>query len=106
MATKKATKEVSADVKTVISSVVIGPRITEKAAYATERNVYVFNVTTGANKIQIKKAIADQYKVVPTKIAIVVSKPKTVTFRGRLGKESASKKAYVTLKKGDTIDLA
>jgi large subunit ribosomal protein L23 len=104
MATKK-TKEVSADVKPVVHSVIIGPRITEKAAYATERNVYVFNVELAANKIQIKQAIKAAYKVTPIKIATVVSKPRAVVFRGHPGKKSAFKKAYVTLKKGDTIDL-
>lgn len=106
MATKKAAKkEVSADVKASSKSVILGPRVTEKAAYATERNVYVFNVATTANKIQVRNAIADQYKVVPTKIAIVVNKPRAVSFRGRIGAQSGSKKAYITLKKGDTIEL-
>ena len=105
MATKKVEKKEVKEVSTPKSTTVLGPRITEKAAYATEKNVYVFNVATDANKIQIKQAIKDMYKVAPTKIAIVVSKPKTVVFRGRLGKQSGFKKAYVTLKKGDTIDL-
>lgn len=105
MATKKAKKEVSADVKPVGNGVVIGPRVTEKAAYASERNVFVFNVAMDANKIQIKQAIKELYKVTPIKIAIVVTKPEVVVFRGHLGKKSAFKKAYVTLKKGDTIDL-
>lgn len=105
MATKKATKEISADVKASKNPFVIGPRITEKAAYASEKNVFVFNVAMAANKIQIKQAIKDLYKVTPVKIAIVVTKPEVVVFRGNLGKKSAFKKAYVTLKKGDTIDL-
>jgi large subunit ribosomal protein L23 len=106
MATKKVSKkEEVKEVSVPKSAFVLGPRITEKAAYATEKNVYVFNVAIDANKIQIKKAIKDLYKVAPTKIAIVVNKPKTVVFRGRLGKKSGFKKAYITLKKGDTIDL-
>ena len=104
MAEKKSKKEVSTDVK-VAPSKVLGPRITEKAAYATEKNVYVFNVAMDANKIQIKQAIKDAYKVMPVKVAIVVTKPRGVVFRGVPGAQSAFKKAYVTLKKGDTIDL-
>lgn len=84
---------------------ILGPRITEKAAYATEKNVYVFNVALDANKIQIKQAIKEAYKVTPVKITTVVSKPQVVVFRGKLGKKSGFKKAYVYLKKGDTIDL-
>ena len=98
MATKKVAKKDEA-AKPVISSVIIGPRITEKAAYASEKNVYVFNVISSANKIQIRKAVKDQYKVTPMKIAIVVSKPKSVVFRGHLGTQGMSKKAYVYLKK-------
>lgn len=105
MATKKAKKEVSTEVRSVEAQMVIGPRVTEKAAYASEKNVFVFNVAMDANKIQIKKAIKELYKVTPIKIATVVTKPEVVVFRGHLGKKSAFKKAYVTLKKGDTIDL-
>jgi large subunit ribosomal protein L23 len=105
MATKKVSKKEEVKEVAPKSTTILGPRITEKAAYASENNVFVFNVASDANKIQIKKAIKDTYKVTPTKIAIVVSKPKTVVFRGRLGKKSGFKKAYVTLKKGDTIEL-
>lgn len=106
MATKKVTKkEKVEDVSIPQSSTILGPRVTEKAAYASENNVFVFNVAMDANKIQIKQAIKEMYKVVPMKVAIVVNKPKVVVFRGRLGKQSGFKKAYVTLKKGDTIDL-
>lgn len=105
MATKKTVKKDEV-IAPITASVVIGPRITEKAAYASEKNVYVFNVTTSANKIQIRKAIKDQFKVTPVKIAVVVSKPKAVVFRGNRGTQGISKKAYVYLKKGDTIDLS
>lgn len=101
---KKTVKKVEEAV--VKSGALLGPRITEKAAYGAEKNVFVFNVTKDANKIQIKKAIKDQYKVTPTKIAIVVAKPKNVMFRGKPGKKSGFKKAYVYLKKGDTIEVA
>ena len=104
MATKKVAKtEDKAAAKT--SPFIIGPRITEKAAYATEKNVYVFNVAMTANKIQIKQAIKELYKVTPTAVNIAVSKPRATLFRGRPGTQSAFKKAYITLKKGDTIEL-
>ena len=105
MAKKTTTKTEEAAVP-VVASKVLGPRVTEKAAYATERGQYVFDVALDANKIEIKKAIAAQYKVTPVAINIVVSKPKAVTFRGRKGTLSASKKAYVTLKKGETIEIS
>jgi len=87
------------------SLVILKSRVTEKGAYSAEQNTYVFNVAMEANKIQIKQAIKELYKVIPIKIATVVNKPQNVVFRGRPGKKSGFKKAYVTLKKGDTIDL-
>lgn len=87
------------------SSVIIGPRVTEKAAYATEKGAYVFNVSPDANKIQIKKAISDMYKVTAVAVNIVVAKPRATVFRGKRGTQSAYKKAYVTLKKGDVIEI-
>lgn len=105
MATKKTTKEVSTETVSVKNSVIIGPRVTEKAAYATERNVFVFNIASTANKIQVRQAVKEMYKVTPLKVTVVVSKPKAKTFRGVPGYRSGFKKAYVTLKKGDTIDL-
>lgn len=102
MAKKTAKTE---EAKPVTNSVIIGPHVTEKAAYAAEKNTYVFDVTDTANKIEIKKAIKAAYKVTPIKIAIVVSKPRAVVFRGRKGTQSGSKKAYVYLKKGDTIEI-
>ncbi len=107
MATKKqlAKKADEKATPVVKSSKILGPRVTEKAAYATEKNVFVFNVAMTANKIEIKKAIKDAYKVTPTDVNIVVMKPRSVVFRGKPGTQKAFKKAYVTLKKGDTIDL-
>lgn len=90
----------------VASSLVLGPRVTEKAAYAAEKNMYIFNVAMSANKIQIAQAIKNQYNVSPISVRVVVSKPKATTFRGERGSQQAFKKAYVTLKKGDTIEIA
>ncbi len=89
-----------------LSWVLIDPRITEKAAMISGDNVYTFNVATRANKIQIKKAIKEQYKVTPKKVNIVVHKPRKVVKRGRKMHQKGTKKAMVYLKKGDSIELA
>jgi len=101
---KKVTKTSSEEKKT--SPFILGPRITEKSAYAAEKNTFVFNVAPDANKIQIKQAIKTLYKVTPTAVNIVVAKPRKVVFRGNRGTQSGYKKAYVTLKKGDKIEIA
>ena len=86
-------------------SILISPRVTEKAALAGENNVYVFNVTTSANKPEIKKAIEEVYKVSPKKVRIVQIPSRKTFIRGRRGKTARAKKAYVYLKKGDSITI-
>ena len=92
--------------KKVPSQIVTKPRITEKSAFGAEQGVYTFEVASDSNKESIKQAIKVLYKVSPRKIAIVKLPSKKVFSRGKAGKQSAIKKAYVFLKKGDKIDLA
>ena len=87
------------------ASVIIGPRITEKASVLAEKNVYSFNVTKVADKTSVKAAIKALYKVSPIDVRFISIPAKTVISRGRLGKQNAIKKAYVELKKGETIEF-
>lgn len=104
MAKKKETVEAKAEKK---ASVLLSPRITEKAAIASEsKGVYVFNVAKDATKTTIARAIKAEHKVTPVKVAIVNLPARRVVFRGRRGVQGGSKKAYVYLKKGDKISLA
>lgn len=89
-----------------LSWVVLNPRITEKAAMITEKNVFTFDVAKSANKIQIKKAITEKYKVTPIKVNIISKKPQKVVKRGQKVHQKGTKKAMVFLKKGDTIEFA
>jgi large subunit ribosomal protein L23 len=81
------------------------PRITEKAALGAEKGQYVFEVSDRATKTSVAKAIEVLYKVKPIKVNIVKLPAKTVFVRGKVGKKSGVKKAYVFVKKGDKIDL-
>jgi large subunit ribosomal protein L23 len=92
---------------THIGNIVLAPRITEKGAYLSEKGAYVFAVGRDANKIEIAQAIRTLYKVTPRKVNIVTIPRKTVTTRGtnRRGKTATGKKAYVYLKKGETIEI-
>ncbi len=83
------------------------PRITEKSAKLAENQmpVYVFEVASRANKNQVKSAIKSIYKVSPLKVNIVNLKPKAVFRRGKKGKTSGIKKAFVYLRKGDKIEF-
>jgi large subunit ribosomal protein L23 len=81
------------------------PRITEKASFHAEQNVYTFDVEKSANKTEIKKAIFQLYKVKPIKINILSVPIKKTFVRGKVGKRGGGKKALVYLKKGDKIEF-
>jgi large subunit ribosomal protein L23 len=74
-----------------------------------ERGQYVFEVIPTANKIEIRKAIEERYKVQVASVRTLTIRPKQkvqLTRRGYLlGKTARGKKAIVTLKSGQTIDL-
>lgn len=85
--------------------IIKNPRITEKASFAQEGNVYVFNVSDSSNKTEIKKAIFALYKVKPTKVNVLPIPKKEVFSRGKKGVRGGGRKALVYLKKGDKIEF-
>ncbi len=82
------------------------PRITERAALSAEKNQYIFEVSPNATKASIAKAVTELYKVIPVSVNVSRTPAKKVVVRGRIGVQQGIKKAYVTLKKGDKIELA
>tara|TARA_A100001011_G_scaffold375175_1_gene436424 strand:+ start:109 stop:402 length:294 start_codon:yes stop_codon:yes gene_type:complete len=84
---------------------IIRPIITEKATVLSEQNKTVFKVHKLANKKSIKKNIEKIFKVNVTKINIINLKSKKKIKQGKLSTKSGYKKAIVTLKKGQSIDL-
>ncbi len=102
---KVATKALSIDRN--LSDVISGLRITEKAVKHGESNVYTFNVRRNTTKFQIRDAVKALYNVTPVKVNIVNKKPATRLSgsKNRMIKVAGAKKAYVYLKKGDTINL-
>jgi len=91
--------------KTDIASVLIRPRITEKATMIAESSVYTFEVSPKSTKREIEKAFVEKYKAVPTKITTVTIPAKKVVVRGKRGVKAGFKKAYVFLKKGEKIEI-
>ncbi|HMO77821.1 MAG TPA: 50S ribosomal protein L23 [Candidatus Paceibacterota bacterium] len=102
---KVASKALSTDRN--LAAVIIGPRITEKAVSLGEKNVYSFNVRRDATKFLVRDAIKALYGLTPVKVNIVNKKPavRVSGSRNRAVKVAGHKKAYVYLKKGDTINL-
>ena len=81
------------------------PIITEKATILSEQNKTVFKVHTGANKASIKKNIEKLFKVTVVKVNIINQKRKKKIKQGKLSIKPGYKKAIITLKKGQSIDL-
>ena len=85
---------------------VIAPNITEKSTYLSEFDKVVFKVHKNANKSTIKKSIEKLFKVNVIKINTINLKGKTKIVRNKKTFKSGYKKAIVTLKKGQNIDLS
>jgi len=85
---------------------IISPTITEKATSLSEYNKVVFKVHNTATKNTIKKNIEKIFKVNVIKVNTINLKGKTKLIRGKKSKRPGYKKAIVTLKKGQSIDLA
>ncbi|MFA6077943.1 MAG: 50S ribosomal protein L23 [Candidatus Paceibacterota bacterium] len=84
----------------------VRPRITEKASLLASSNVYTLNVPSEMNKIEIAKVVQKLYKVKAIKITVATIRKKNIFNRGKWGVKGGGKKAYVFLKKGDSIDFA
>ena len=84
---------------------ILSPMVTEKSTNLSEQNKIVFKVPREANKINLKKNIEKIFKVNVTKINIVNKQNRTKLARGRKVKVKGYKKAIITLKKGQSIDL-
>ena len=84
---------------------ILSPIVTEKSTNISEQNKIVFKVPNKANKKNLKSNIEKIFKVNVTKINIINKQKRTKLTRGRKVKVSGYKKAIITLKKGQSIDL-
>ena len=84
---------------------ILSPLVTEKSTNLSEQNKIVFKVPSKANKKNIKNNIEKIFKVNVTKVNIINKQSRTKLTRGRKVKVSGFKKAIITLKKGQSIDL-
>ena len=84
---------------------ILNPVVTEKATNLSEMNKVVFKVNRSANKRSVKKSIEKIFKVNVIKINIINKQSRFKTAKGKKVKIQGYKKAIVTLKKGQNIDL-
>ena len=84
---------------------ILSPIVTEKSTNLSEQNKIVFKVPQKANKKNLKKNIEKIFKVNVTKINIINKQSRNKITRGKKVKINGYKKAIITLKKGQNIDL-
>lgn len=84
---------------------ILSPLVTEKSTNLSEQNKIIFKVPSKANKKNIKNNIEKIFKVNVAKVNIINKQNRTKLTRGRKVKVSGFKKAIITLKKGQSIDL-
>ena len=87
------------------TDIIIAPVITEKAAYATENNVYTFKVYKNATKPEIKWAIEKAFNVKVVNVNTLNTKSKAKRVGRYTGKTKTYKKAIITLAEGNTIEI-
>ena len=85
--------------------VIVAPHITEKATLLSEQNAVVFKVAHDATKPQIKAAVEALFEVNVVGVNTIVQKGKTKKWKGTPYTKSDVKKAIVTLKDGQSIDV-
>ena len=89
-----------------IYKVLLGPLVSEKATQAAElNNQFVFKVSSGATKPEIKAAVEQLFDVKVSKVQTVNIKGKTKRSKFGMGKRNDVHKAYVTLQEGQDIDF-
>jgi large subunit ribosomal protein L23 len=84
---------------------ILSPLVTEKSTNLSDQNKIIFKVPNKTNKINLKKNIEKIFKVNVTKINIINKQPRKKIVKGKKVKVKGYKKAIITLKKGQNIDL-
>ncbi|OCW82732.1 50S ribosomal protein L23 [Pelagibacteraceae bacterium GOM-A3] len=85
---------------------ILSPLVTEKSTNLSEQNKITFKVHKNASKKNLKKNLEKIFKVNVTKVNIINKKSRIKVTRGKKVKVKGFKKAIITLKKGQNIDLA
>ena len=87
------------------ASVIISARITEKATKESENNIYTFNVNPSSTKTEVKEAVKSLFNVSALKVTFVPVRAKKLFQKGKRGRTSFGKKAYVSVAKGTEIEF-
>lgn len=109
-ATKKSAKKTSESKKIstatkLATKTLLAPVVTEKTAYLSDRNVITFKVAQKANRVAVRQAFRELYKVTPLSVNIINVRGKQVRFGRLSGRRQDYKKALITLPKGTRVDV-
>lgn len=111
-AAKKEVKEVAEEKKSARTSVssmatntLLSPLVTEKSAHLADQGVYVFHVPLFANRVAVRDAFRELYKVTPVKVNVVRIHGKVHRFGRSESRATDWKKALVFVPKGTRIDI-
>ena len=85
--------------------VILRPVVSEKSYGLLDEGVYTFVVHPSANKTEIRQAVEEIFRVEVTNVNTLNRKGKRKTHRRTIGRRPDTKRAIVTLKAGDRIDL-
>lgn len=88
-----------------VNQVLVKPAITEKSTILQESGKYTFRVAPQANKVEIKAAVEKNFDVTVLDVNVTMTHGKRKRYGPRLSKKPDFKKAVVTLKSGDRINL-
>ena len=102
---RRSSQAATAPVPPTCYDILQAPVITEKSTMAVEHNKVTFRVRRDASKPQVKQAVERIFGVTVTAVHMIRLPGKCKRFRGVRGKQQDKKKAIVTLKHGDTIDV-
>ncbi len=89
----------------IFHNILLEPYITEKTSQMGQENKYVFKVSKFVNKIDIKKAVESIFKVSVVNVATALTVSRKVRLGRHEGRKPGFKKAIITLKEGDKIDI-
>lgn len=91
--------------KKMPQDIIIRPVITEKSSRLMEQNKYTFEVHPKANKIMVRDAVTELFKVKVVKVSTIYVRPKPKRMGAFLGKSRSWKKAVVTVAAGERIEF-
>lgn len=92
-------------VSTLAMRTLLAPLATEKTAHLADRGVYGFLVAKDANRIAVRQAFRELYKITPVKVNIITVRGSVKRVGRTMGRTSDMKKAFVTLPKGSHINV-